>query len=212
MSPKTADRIATAALHRFNRDGYASTALTQIAADVGISQGNLTYHFPTKLDLALHLSEMVRVQTEARYAGRTLGDIADDYVEHLRFAMDMTWNYRFLMRDPGIFNDIDAVVPPSPMLVADFEELRELVGRIVDARLFRADAKIEPEAFARSLWILSRHWMDYLREMEQHNEIEWADVERGIQHHFAVLLPGMTAAGRRRFVAALERATSETSV
>ena len=35
-----------------------------------------------------------------------------------------------------------------------------------------------------------------------------ADVERGIEHHFAVLLPTMTAPGRRRFVAALERASA----
>ena len=27
-----------------------------------------------------------------------LGDIADDYVEHLLFAMDMTWNNRFLLQ------------------------------------------------------------------------------------------------------------------
>ena len=61
---------------------------------------------------------------------------------------------------------------------------------------------------ARSLWILSRYWLDHLREMEQRDEIEWEDVERGIEHHFAVLLPSMTADGRRRFIAALGRASS----
>ena len=208
MSTTTAERIAEAARRRFNRKGYASTTLTEIAADIGISQGNLTYHFPTKLDLALHLSETVRLRTEARHGRRSPGNVADDYVEHLRFAMDMTWNYRFLMRDRGIFDDADAIVPPSPILVADFEELRELIGRIDDEGLFRADAEVDRDILTRSLWILSRHWMDHLREMEQRDTIEWADVERGIEHHFAVLLPTMTAAGRRRFVAALDRASS----
>ena len=208
MSITTAERIAEAARRRFNRKGYASTTLTEIAADVGISQGNLTYHFPTKLDLALRLSEEVRVRTEARRALHSPGDLADDYLEHLRFAMDMTWNYRFLMRDRGIFDDADAVVPPSPILVAAFEERRELIGRIDDEGLFRADAEVDLDMLARSLWILSRYWMDHLREMEQRDEIDWADVERGIEHHFAVLLPTMKAAGRRRFVAALDRASS----
>lgn len=211
VSPTTADRITDAARRRFNRQGYASATLAEIAADVGISQGNLTYHFPTKLDLALRLSEAVRVRTETRHAERTSGEVADDYVDHLRFAMEMTWNYRFLMRDPGIFNDIDAIVPPSPILVADFEELRTLIARIGAEGLFRADAQIDHEVFARSLWILSRHWMDYLREMEQCDEIQWADVERGIQHHFAVLLPAMTAAGRRGFLAALDRASAPSN-
>ncbi len=208
MGTTTAERIADAARRRFNRNGYASTTLTDIAADVGISQGNLTYHFPTKLDLALHLSEAVRVRTEARRASPSTGDLADDYVEQLMFAMDMTWNYRFLMRDRGIFEDIDAVVPPSPILVAALEERRELIGRIDEEGLFRADVAVDLDMLARSLWILSRYWMDHLREMEQRDEIEWADVERGIQHHFAVLLPTMTAAGRRRFAAALDRASS----
>lgn len=210
MNPTTAERIAGAALRRFNRQGYASTTLTEIARDVGISQGNLTYHFPTKLDLANHLSEAVRVATEARRARPSTGDLADDYVEQLRFAMEMTWNYRFLMRDRGIFADADAVVPPSPILVAAFEERRNLIERINQEGLFLASAELDLDMLARSLWILSRYWMDHLREMEQCDEIEWADVERGIRHHFALLLPTMNAAGRRRFVAALDRASSAT--
>ena len=120
----------------------------------------------------------------------------------------MTWNYRFLMRDRGIFHDAEAVVPPSPILVASFEERRALIGRIDDEGLFRAGAVADLDMLARSLWILSRYWMDHLREMEQLDRIEWADVERGIEHHFSVLLPTLTAAGRRRFVAALSRASS----
>ena len=134
------------------------------------------------------------------------GDLADDYVDQLRFAMDMTWNYRFLMRDRGIFEDADAVVAPSPILVAAFEDRRALIGRIADDGLFRADADVDLDTLARSLWILTRYWMDHLREMEQRDEIDWSDVERGIEHHFAVLLPTLTAAGRRRFTAALDRA------
>ena len=59
---------------------------------------------------------------------------------------------------------------------------------------------------ARALWILSRHWTDHLREMEARETVEWSDMRRGIEHHFAVLLPTLTAPARRRFIAALERA------
>ena len=50
--------------------------------------------------------------------------------------------------------------------------------------------------------------MEHLREVEQRDEIEWAEVERGIEQPFAVLLPTLTAAGRRRFLAALDRASA----
>ncbi len=203
----TADRIADAALRLFNQKGYASTTLTEIAAEVGISQGNLTYHFPTKLDLALHFSEIVRRRGEERRATFEPGDIADDYVESLRNAMELTWHYGFLMRDRGIFESVDAVVPPSPILVAALQERRDLIGRIADEGLFRTDLDVDLDVIARSLWVLSRHWAEHLREMEAKEQLEWTDMQRGIEHHLAVLLPTLTAAGRRRFTAALERAS-----
>lgn len=204
----TADRIADAALRLFNRKGYASTTLTEIATEIGISQGNLTYHFPTKLDLANHLSEQVRRHGEARRAAHVPGEVEDDYVESLRNAMELTWHYGFLMRDRGIFEPVDAVVPPSPILIAALQERRDLIGRVADAGLFRTDADVDLDVLARSLWILSRHWADHLREMEAKDDIAWADMLRGIEHHFALLLPALTATGRRRFTAALERATA----
>lgn len=210
MTSTTPERIADAALRRFNRNGYASTTLSEIANDVGISQGNLTYHFPAKLDLALCLSERVRTLLEARRARPSSSNLADDYVEQLRFGMELTWTFRFLLRDRGIFEEVDAVVPPSPILVASLDERRELVGQIDEAGWFRVDANVDLDMLARSLWILSRYWMDHLREMEQREEIDWGDVQRGIQHHLAVLLPSLTAAGRRRFADALARLPTGT--
>ena len=204
----TADRIAEAALRLFNQKGYPSTTLTEIAADVGISQGNLTYHFPTKLDLALHLSDVVKRRTEARRAALVPGDIADDYVESLTFALEMSGHYGFLMRDQGIFEPAAAVVPPSPILVASFAERHALIERINDEGLFRADADVEVDVLARSLWVLSRSWMEHLREMEQRETLDDDDVQRGIDHHLAVLLPTLTADGRRRFRSARDRARS----
>ena len=208
MTSTTPERIADAALRRFNRNGYASTTLSEIASDVGISQGNLTYHFPTKLDLALHLSERVRIQLETRRAAPVSGDLGTVYVEQLRFSLEMTWTFRFLLRDRGIFEDVDAVVPPSPILVASFNERRDLIRQIDHKGWFRADAKGDIDMLARSLWILSRYWMDHLREMEQCEEISWSDVERGIRHHLAVLVPLLTATGRRHFTDALDRAST----
>jgi len=49
--------------------------------------------------------------------------------------------------------------------------------------------------------------MDHLRETEGLARIAWEDQERGIEHHFAVLLPCLTASARRAFEAALRRAS-----
>jgi len=45
---QTAKRMADAALMLFNRFGEPSVMASAIAADVGISHGNLHYHYPSK--------------------------------------------------------------------------------------------------------------------------------------------------------------------
>lgn len=218
MQPKsstpatTRDRILDASRRLFNERGYAATTQAEIAAAVGISQGNLTYHFPTKHDLVAHLQEEARERMRARRASLRTGSIADDYVEHLLFAMNMTRDYRFLLRDRAQFADDPNSLRPGPDMAADFEELRELLRRIEKDDLFRRDLRIDLRVLARSLWIVGRYWMDHLREWEGLEKVTWADQERGIQHHFAVLLPYLTASARREFEAALLRASSQLAM
>ena len=75
MSKKvsTADRILEAGRRLFNERGYAATSMGDIAAAVGISKGNLTYHFPTKQTLALRLRDNTRaLAREILFSGQML--------------------------------------------------------------------------------------------------------------------------------------------
>ena len=200
----TAVKILEAGRQLFNAKGYAATSLSDIAKSVGISKGNLSYHFPTKRELAVRLIAETRQLAQDRRSSLRLGDIADDYVEHLLFAMDMTWNNRFLLRDRKEF--ADELGGSGSELAADFDELSTLIQRIEAAGMFRKDAVADLQVLTRSIWIVSRYWMDYLREFEGQGEVSWADQELGIRQHFAVLLPCLTAPAKRQFEAALDRA------
>ncbi|MEM8546979.1 MAG: TetR family transcriptional regulator [Pseudomonadota bacterium] len=200
--PTTAEKILHAGRQLFNAKGYAATALSDIASAVGISKGNLTYHFPTKRHLANQLIANTRKAGRDRRSRLQPGEVADDYVEHLRYAMDMAWDNRFIFRDRAEF--AAELGSEDSELVADFEELRTLIQRVDDAGLFRKRGIVDLTALTRSAWIVSRYWMDYLREFEGQEEISWVDQERGIRQHFAVLLPCLTAVGRKRFELALD--------
>ena len=53
----TKGRILTAAAQLFEQQGYRSVSMRAIAAQLGISVGNLTYHVPHKQDIATALAE-----------------------------------------------------------------------------------------------------------------------------------------------------------
>lgn len=203
----TPDRILDASRRLFNDKGYAATTLTEIAASIGISQGNLTYHFPTKRHIAARLEEEVEQRGRNRRATQTAGAIEDDYVEHLLFGTETIWQNRFLLRDRAQYADIPLSKKPQSEIAADFDELQELLGRIKEEGMFRRDIDIDLPTLTRSLWIISRYWMDYLNELEGQETITLSDKEQAVQQHFAVLLPSLTAAARRAFEAALARAT-----
>jgi hypothetical protein len=54
--------------------------------------------------------------------------------------------------------------------------------------------------------------MDHLRESEGLERITWADQERGLRHHFAVLLPCLTASARRDMESVVLRVSSRLAI
>ncbi len=199
-------RILEVSRKLFNDKGYAATSLSQIAAEIGISQGNLTYHFPSKSDLALGIVQALRQQMNARRERLRPGKVADDYVEHLLFAMSLTWHNRFLLRDRVHF--ADKIGSTETQSLADYDELHELMTRMQAEGMFRADAVEDLSVLTRSIWVMSRYWMDHLSEFEGLTDITWADQVRGIEHHFAILLPCLKGPAKTAFRDALGLAIS----
>jgi AcrR family transcriptional regulator len=201
----TRRRILDAALELFNRHGYAATSQIEIAAAAAIRQGNLTYHFPTKLDLVAALRDEGRAVLSRREALSATGDVCTDYVQHVTSSMELVWRYRFLLRDRAQFGDVETPRGAPPELSADLTRLTGLIERFGSDGLLRRDLRVDLSVLARSLWVVSRYWLDHLDEFEQLGEIEWSHQARGIEHHRAVLDPCLTADGRRRLDAAFEQ-------
>jgi len=202
----TRERILDASRRLFNERGYAGTTLAQIAASVGIAEGNLWYHFRTKRDLVVALEDELRQAVRQRRSAYPSGaPAADDYVESLLFAMEQKWAYRFLLRDHLQFSSGRDALQLDPDMVADFDMLREALLRMQKEGMFRRDLPVDIEMLARSLWMVSRYWTDYLHEQEGLDDIRWEDQARGFRHHFAVLLPYLTAPARRSLESAVLR-------
>lgn len=201
----TRRRILEAALERFNRVGYAATSQAAIARAAGISQGNLTYHFPAKLDLVEALRDEAREVLRARDVAGPSDDVCADYVDHVTSSMGLVWRYRFLLRDRAQIGGADLPRGAPSELAADLARLEGLVVRFGGEGLLRRGLDVDLAVLARSLWIVSRYWLDHLDEFEVVDGLEWSHQARGIEHHRAVLDPCLTAEGRRRLDAAFRK-------
>lgn len=99
MANSTRERILQCGLALFNADGLAAVSTHKIAAETGISPGNLHYHFRTKERLVEWLFRRFERKLEAlNGATDTIAAVDDLWLAlHLRF--EAVAEYRFIYRD-----------------------------------------------------------------------------------------------------------------
>ncbi|WAH58405.1 TetR/AcrR family transcriptional regulator [Pseudomonas silvicola] len=97
---KTRDRILECALQLFNQQGEPNVSTMEIANEMGISPGNLYYHFHGKEPLILGLFE--RFEDELTPLLDPPEDVqltAEDYWLFLHLIVERMAQYRFLFQD-----------------------------------------------------------------------------------------------------------------
>ena len=97
---QTRDRILECALQLFNQKGEPNVSTLEIANELGISPGNLYYHFHGKEPLILGLFE--RFQSELAPLLSPPEDVqldVEDYWLFLHLIVERLAHYRFLFQD-----------------------------------------------------------------------------------------------------------------
>ena len=93
---KTKDRILHTSLQLFNERGERSVTTNHIASELGISPGNLYYHFRNKQEIIKELMEQYQRETLDMLAlpkDRLLN--ANDKIRYFQVLSSQLWEYRF---------------------------------------------------------------------------------------------------------------------
>ncbi len=195
---KTRDRIIQTSLEMFNEQGERNVTTNHIASKLGISPGNLYYHFKNKqqiiFDIYLEYEKKVDVNLQVP-ADRPL-DINDKLL-YLQRIFAGLWDYRFIHRDLQHLLQNDAELHKRYHLF-----FKRCLGVSEQIYFGLRDAKIiqcsdeEVKALALNTWILVTSWFGFMHSnllIEEGQEESRELLNAGIYQIFSLERPYLTA-------------------
>lgn len=161
---KTRDRILDAGLALFNRDGLAAVSTHRIAADLGISPGNLHYHFRTKEAMVTWLFRRFEERVDACIAAHASVTALDDLWLSLHLTFEAIDAYRFVYRDIDyLLNEFPSLEPRAQALTTrHLLATRALCAGLAEAGVIRASAE-EVEMLALQIVFSTTCWFSFQR-------------------------------------------------
>ena len=161
---KTKERILQLSLQLFNERGERSVTTNHIAAELGMSPGNLYFHFRNKNEIIQELMEQYQHQTLEMLAlpdDRALD--ANDKVHYYQVLSSQLWAYRFLHRDVYhlVENNEDFRKMYPRFAGQVMQQGQKIYKGFVNAGLMdMTDSEIE--ALIINLWIVLTNWTNFL--------------------------------------------------
>lgn len=191
---RTAERILEVTLELFNRFGEPNVSTTLISAELGISPGNLYYHYPAKDELINSLFDRYeRSLAELLNASDGVRNVEDAWF-FMHTLFELVWQYRFLYRD---LNDL---LSKNHRLETHFQgvlrhktrSVRALLDGMARGGALQMDSR-ETEPTATSMVVVITYWLSYEYVRDPRHALEPGNAQaallRGAHHTLNLLAP-----------------------
>ena len=198
---RTAQRILEAALDLFNHFGEPNVSTTLISAELGISPGNLYYHYPAKDELINALfNRYDKALSELLAAVHNVRNVEDAWL-FFHMLFELIWQHRFLYRD---LNDL---LSKNRKLETHFQHVLEqktqamagLLGGLQASGALTMQVR-EAVPTANAMVVLLSYWLSYEYVRDPRNALEperaGEALMRGAFHVLGLLLPYLEPGSR----------------
>jgi AcrR family transcriptional regulator len=198
---RTAERILEVTLDLFNRFGEPNVSTTLISAELGISPGNLYYHYPAKDELINALFDRYeRALNELLQAADDVSNVEDAWL-FFHMLFELIWQHRFLYRD---LNDL---LSKNRRLETHFQQVLKNKTRAVQAVLsglargsavhIRID---DAQPVSSAMVVVLTYWLSFEYVRDPRRALEpgsaAAALARGAYHVLCLLMPYLDAASK----------------
>lgn len=195
----TATRIIDAAVKLFNTEGISQVSLRSIAEEVGISHGNLAYHYSNKGEILDEIYGRMKDEMDnAIYPG---GDLTLRHYHNLvKRISQFHVQYRFFYLDMmEIARQYPRIIRRYRKTIAlRFEQYDRLMSDLIGKGLLKPERE---QGFYRSqyrsIWVMSTFWLQHRAVLGDNHPV----IESGseVRHVWEILLPHLTVKGLREF-------------
>lgn len=194
----TKEKIVDTAIQLFTERGISNVSTNHIASAMGISPGNLYYHFRNKEDILWRA--LIRFSDAmARLLGSPDEEVIDvpRFRRYLEEAIAVFQDYRFF------FENKVGLMRESPRLEHAFralekENIARLVGVFTGANksgiMIGPKEREQLEALANNTWIIFSNWLNFLRTNRGTTDASAAERRDGVFHIFSLFQPYLSKA------------------
>ena len=214
---RTAERILASALGLFNRFGEPNVATTMVAADLGISPGNLYYHYPGKEDIVNHLFGHYLDDLQALLpAAQDVKDLEDAWF-FMHSLFELVWRYRFLYRDLNdLLSKYRQLEQQVKQVLADKHTAFLTMLKRLGDQDWLTQSPTERDSSATQMLVMLTWWLSYEYVRDPRHALEDANaqggVSRGAQQVLGLLLPYLQAQPKAQLTALLQMYNAPPSV
>jgi AcrR family transcriptional regulator len=204
---RTRERIVETALLLFNREGEPNITTADIAGEMGISPGNLYYHFRSKREIVKELFDAFERRLDD-LLGAPQGRPADveDLWLFLHLLFEAMWEFRFFYRD------LDEILSRDRRLASRFgglarrgrETMIDLCASMVTSGAMQASER-EIGTLAENVALVATYWISYQKLASGQRAMEGINLDRAAYQVISLIAPFLRGNAR----ALLERLSSD---
>jgi AcrR family transcriptional regulator len=208
----TKEKILESALELYNEQGTEVVTIRHIAAELGISHGNVGYHFPSTKDIVRALLKEMKNELDvplAKFAAQENEVSPEAIYENVLAVYTLLEKYRFFLLDFTHIIRSDTLIKSAfrGMMTKRKEQLSLFFQAMRKAGFMRTDVpEVIYERLIKAILIIGFAWLPHRALLDDTFKKSKASVYAGIV--FSLFVPYLTENGMKKFENVLEKIDS----
>ena len=198
---KTKDKIIATAIDLFNIHGTKAISTNHIAKEMGISPGNLYYHFRSKNDIIRSISDNFsnELGSALKIQLDTISDFSSNLTSLFNRFFKIQQSYQFLFLE-GVH-----LTKQDSRLLDNYTNLRslikkgyhELLSNLVKIKIMKRQSLNIIDDLLDAQWIIMWYWINHT--ILDRNTYDDFQIKKGIKLSFSIIKPQLTSVGKIAF-------------